>query len=131
LVVKCAPCLVNDSTHPWSTVASKCVPSASGGLMICWVERGVRNQREVVIVWGRWGRSVFPLYLENSAPIRLPRIKARIGPLAATGEIGGIEIGGRTNQLRVAPHTIAAKERMAVGAVNRILSLWGLRRGGC
>ncbi len=50
LVVKCAPCLVSDSTQPWSTVASKCVPRASGGLIICWVERGVRNQREVVMV---------------------------------------------------------------------------------
>ncbi len=74
---------------------------------------------------------MFPLYLENSAPIKLPRTRARIGPLAARGEMGGMEIGGRTSQLRVAPHTIAAKERIAVGAVNKILSLWGLRRGGC
>jgi hypothetical protein len=91
--------------------------------MMCWVERGVRNQREVVIVWGRCGRIVFLLYLENNAPIKLPRSRARIGPLAATGEIGGIEMGGSTSQLRVAPHTIAAKERIAVGAVNKILSL--------
>lgn len=50
LIVWWAPCLVAISVQPWSTVARRSVPKVSGGFMICWVESGVRNHREVVIV---------------------------------------------------------------------------------
>lgn len=71
------------------------------------------------------------LYLAKSKPIALPRRSAKMGPLAAMGEIGLMETGGRINQFKVAPHVIAANDSIAVGRVNIILSLWRLRRGGC
>lgn len=42
-----------------------------------------------------------------------------------------IETGGRTSQLRAAPHVMAANESIAVGSVNRNLSLCRFSRGGC
>lgn len=125
------PCLVIVSVHPWSTTASRWVPRDNVGLMICWVDRGVRNHKEVVMMCGRWGIRVLLLYLVNRVPARVPSRRARIGSLAATGEIGEREIGGRIIQFKVAPHMTAARERVAVGTVNRALALWGLRRGGC
>lgn len=44
------PCLVMVSVQPWSTDARRCVPNIKGGFIICWVDKGVRNQRDVVIV---------------------------------------------------------------------------------
>lgn len=67
----------------------------------------------------------------SSKPSKLPKISAMIGPLAAIGEMGLIEIGGRTSQLRVAPHVIAAKESVAVGIVNKTLSLCKFKSEGC
>jgi len=49
----CVPCLDRVSVHPWSARASRLVPSIKGGLIMCWVDKGVKNQREVVIMWGR------------------------------------------------------------------------------
>lgn len=99
--------------------------------MMCWVERGVRNHREVVIEWVRWGRGCLALNFVNRAPPAAPNKRARSGPLAARGLIGASEIGGMTSQLSAAPQEIAARERIEVGAVNKILELFKLRRGGC
>lgn len=126
-----APCLVITSVQPWSTVASRWAPKCNGGLIMCWVEIGVRNQSEVVIECGRCGRGLLLLYLANINPASAPITRAKIGPLAATGEIGDSETGGRTIQLSVAPHVIAAKDRMAVGAVNKTLVLCRFNSGGC
>lgn len=98
---------------------------------MCWVDNGVKNQRDVVMVWGRCGSGLCLLYLANKTPAKLPKRRARIGPLAAIGEIGLIRIGGRTSQFKAAPHVIAANESIAVGRVNKFLSLWRFKRGGC
>lgn len=45
--------------------------------------------------------------------------------------MGARRTGGRIIQLRAAPHEIAARERIRVGAVNKALELFRLRRGGC
>lgn len=58
-------------------------------------------------------------------------MRAKIGPLAAEAVIGFNEIGGIIIQLRVAPQVTAAKQRIAVGAVNNNLSLLILSKGGC
>ena len=50
LVIYCVPCLVIVSVQPWSTVASKRVPKSKGGLIMCWVDKGVKNHREVVSI---------------------------------------------------------------------------------
>lgn len=99
--------------------------------MACWVERGVRNHREVVIVCGRCGIGCWAIFLENTAPNAAPIKRARRGVLADSGWIGAMVIGGMTSQLRLAPQVIAANDSKAVGAVNRELELFRLRRGGC
>lgn len=70
------------SVQPWSTAARRCVPSIRGGFIICWVDRGVRNQRDVVIVWGREGRGFCVLNFAKRNPAALPRRRAIIGPAA-------------------------------------------------
>lgn len=67
----------------------------------------------------------------KAAPARLPISRAKRGPLAARGEMGARVIGGTTIQFSLAPHTMAAKERIAVGAVKRVLELFKLSKGGC
>lgn len=90
---------------------------------MCWVERGVRNQREVVTVWGRWGRGFVLFCLVKMSPIRIPRISAARGLSAPRGEIGFSEMGGSIIQFSTAPQIIAARERRIVGPENKILSL--------
>jgi len=70
------------------------------------------------------------LNFAKRSPKRDPESNAKIGVLAAIGEIGGKDKGGRIVQFNVAPQTTAAKESVTVGRVNKILVLWMFKRGG-
>lgn len=107
------------------------MPTTKGDLIICCVERGVRNHNDVVMVWGRWGNGLAALNFDRSTPITDPKINARRGPLAADGVIGFKFKGGTMIQLISAPHTMAAKDKIAVGRVNIRLLLWRVSSGGC
>lgn len=107
------------------------VPVVSGNLITCWVERGVRNHREVMIVWGKCERGCCGIVSEKMAPPTIPIKRARTGALAARIEIGARVVGGIMIQFNVAPQTTAANESTPVGRVNKSLVLWRFRRGGC
>lgn len=125
------PWLVIISVQPWSAMESREVPIVSGNLIKCWVERGVRNHREVMIVWGKCGRGCCGIVSEKTIPPPTPIKRARTGPLAARIEIGARVVGGIITQFNVAPQMIAANESIPVGIVNKSLVLWRFRRGGC
>lgn len=99
------------------------MPRDSGDLIICWVDRGVKNHKEVVKLWGRWGMGVCALNFAKKRPMISPINKAIKGVLALVGEMGAMGNGGRISQLRVAPQIIAAKDSVTVGAQKKILVL--------
>lgn len=117
------PCLVIISVQPWSTTARRWTPSLSGFLIICCVDKGVRNHKDVVIVCGKWAIGFSLFCFVNINPNVTPRIKAANGLNALKGEIGFSETGGRISQFKVAPQVMAANESIPVGRLNRILSL--------